>query len=89
MTTTFSETQARSIAADIGLRFEDVDFELEQFRLGLAVEMEHGTQDPRTNVTDDDPLITGKIAWAHLNEFPDYYTRLEQMEKEAHAHWDR
>jgi hypothetical protein len=52
----------------------------EQFRMGLAVELEHGTQDPSTDVTDDDEIITGKIALAHLNEFADYYTRLAEME---------
>ena len=49
---------------------------------------EHGTDNSRTNVTGDDPFITGKIALAHLNEFPDYYTRLEKMEKEAEAFWE-
>jgi Protein of unknown function (DUF5661) len=57
---------------------------VEQFRIGLDVELEHGRHDPQTNVTDDDPVTTGKIALAHLNEFPDYYyTRLDQMEEEA------
>jgi hypothetical protein len=51
--------------------------------MGLDVELEHGTRDPKTNVTNDNALMTGKIALAHLNEFPDYYTRLEKMEKEA------
>lgn len=58
-------------------------FDLEQFRRGMDVELEHGLRDPRTNVSDDDPLVTGKIALAHLNEFPDYYTRLERMEAAA------
>ena len=49
----------------------------------MNVELEHGRRDPRTNVTDDDPVVTAKIALAHLNEFPDYYSRLEQMEREA------
>jgi Protein of unknown function (DUF5661) len=58
-------------------------FDVEQFRAGLDVELEHGSHDPATNVTDDDPTVTGKIALAHLNEFPDYYTRLEAMEERA------
>jgi len=58
-------------------------FDVEQFRMGLDVELEHGVRDPQTNVTHDNEIITGKIALAHLNEFPDYYTRLEKMEKEA------
>ena len=53
----------------------------------MEVELEHGRQDPATNVTDDDPVLTGKIALAHLNEFPDYYERLELMEREAERDW--
>ena len=49
----------------------------------MDVELEHGLHDPATNVTDDDPTVTGRIALAHLNEFPDYYTRLEAMEEQA------
>ena len=58
-----------------------------QFRIGMNVELEHGRHDPRTNVSDDDPHVTAKIALAHLNEFPDYYLRLEQMEEEARRDW--
>ena len=58
-------------------------FDVEQYRMGLDVELEHGLVDPHTNVTNDDPMVTGKIALAHLNEFSDYYTRLDKMEKEA------
>lgn len=58
-------------------------FDIDQFRIGMDVELEHGTINPLTNVTNDDLLTTGKIALAHLNEFPDYYTRLLKMEKEA------
>lgn len=86
--TTFSAVQALAIADDIGLDFRNHRFILEEFRRGLEIEMEHGTEDDRTNVTGDDPSITGKIAWAHLNEFPDYYTRLDAMEAEAHRFWD-
>ena len=70
------------------LKIDWSKFDVEQFRMGMDVELEHGTVDPRTNVTNDDPLMTGKIALAHLNEFTDYYTRLEKMEKEAKAHWE-
>jgi hypothetical protein len=55
--------------------------------MGLAVELEHGRRDPLTDVSDDDEIMTGKIAWAHLNEFPDYYTRLAKMEAEAERYW--
>jgi hypothetical protein len=57
--------------------------------MGMEVELEHGLHDPETNVTGNDPLLTGKIAWAHLKEFPDYYTRLKQMEAEADAFWGK
>jgi hypothetical protein len=59
----------------------------EQFRMGLEVEQEHGTRFPKANVTNDDPVLTGKIAYAHLLEFPDYYTRLAELEKEAKIYW--
>ncbi len=77
----FTADEARSIGESLGIDWSKYD--VEQFRMGMDVELEHGTVDAVTNVTDDDPLITGKIALAHLNEFPDYYTRLEEMEEEA------
>jgi hypothetical protein len=79
----FTVEQAAAVAAQIGLDFNEVPFDLEQFRRGMAVELEHGSSDPVTNVTNDDPIVTGKIAWAHLREFPDYYDRLAAMEAEA------
>jgi hypothetical protein len=84
---TFTSEQAREIGGRIGIDWERSRFDVEQFRIGLGVELEHGRRDQETNVTDDDELTTGKIAWAHLNEFPDYYTRLEQMEAEAREYW--
>lgn len=77
----FTTEQARAIG--VALDIDWSQFDEEQFRMGLDVELEHGTRDPFTNVTNDDPIITGKIALAHLNEFADYYTRLEKMEREA------
>ena len=82
----FTIEQAKDIGEQLGIDWSK--FDVEQFRMGMDVELEHGTVDSNTNVTDDDPLITGKIALAHLNEFPDYYTRLEKMEKEGEAHWE-
>jgi hypothetical protein len=79
----FTAEEARKIGGTLGIDWKEVD--LEQFRMGLGVELEHGRRDPATNVTDDDPLLTGKIALAHLREFPDYYDRLEKMEEEAKA----
>jgi len=79
----FSAEEARRIGEQIGIDWDASPFDVDQFRRGLDVELEHGLHDPHTNVTDDDPVTTGKIARAHLNEFPDYYTRLEQMEEQA------
>ena len=83
----FSTQQAREIGERIGIDWGHSEFDVEQFRMGLGVELEHGRHDPATNVTDDDEVTTGKIAWAHLNEFPDYYTRLDKMEAEAERYW--
>jgi len=77
----FTTEEAKAIGEKLGLNWSR--FDVKQFCLGLDVELEHGTRDAQTNVTDDDSLMTGKIALAHLKEFPDYYTRLEHMEKEA------
>jgi hypothetical protein len=77
----FNAKEAREIGDKLGITWKDYD--VEQFRMGLDVELEHGRRSPFTNVTDDDPIMTGKIALAHLNEFPDYYTRLAVLEKEA------
>ena len=83
--TEFSEAEALEIARQLGIDFATSPFPLEEYRAGLKVELEHGRRDPDTNVTDDAPLTTGKIALAHLNEMPDYYTRLARMEAEAGA----
>lgn len=79
----FSAEEARRVGEQIGIDWGSSPFDVEEFRQGMDVELEHGLQDHGTNVTDDDPVTTGKIARAHLNEFPDYYTRLAQMEKQA------
>lgn len=79
----FTSSEARRVGEEIGIEWSSASFDIEQFRVGMEVELEHGRQDPATNVTDDDPVVTGKIALAHLNEFPDYYWRLRQMEKDA------
>ncbi len=81
----FTAAQAQEIATQIGIQWDAVRFDLEQFRMGMDVELEHGSRDVQTNVTNDDPLTTGKIALAHLREFPDYYTRLAKMESDAEA----
>ncbi len=86
MSKKFTLEEAGQIGEKLGIKWDQ--FDVEQFRDGMNVELEHGSRDPLTNVTNDDPLMTGKIALAHLNEFPDYYKRLEQMEKEAEAYWE-
>lgn len=81
----FSEDEARIIGSKIGINWDLVD--IEQFRMGLTVELEHGSHDPQTNVIDDDEEKAGKIAWAHLKEIRDYYTRLKKMETEGEQYW--
>lgn len=80
---TFTLEQACSIGEQIGVDWATAPFDVEQFRMGIDVELEHGLHDPQTDVTGSDPIATGKIALAHLKEFPDYYTRLKKMELEA------
>ena len=83
----FTAEEARRYGEEIGIDWANAPFDVEQFRMGMDVELEHGTQDHATNVTDDDVTVTAKIARAHLNEFPDYYSRLAVMEAEAEAYW--
>ena len=77
--------EARKVGTALGMDWTKVD--PEKFRRGLEVELEHGARDPETNVTNDELTLTGKIAWAHLKEFPDYYARLDKLEAEAAAYW--
>jgi hypothetical protein len=77
--------EARRVGDEIGVDWSR--FDLEPFRSGMDVEFEHGSHDPQTDVTHDDPIVTGKIALAHMKEFPDYYERLERMEAEAERDW--
>ena len=83
----FSVEEARVAGERIGIDWARSRFDVEEFRAGMDVELEHGTRDPQTNVTDDDAAVTAKIARAHLNEFPDYYARLAVMEADAEAYW--
>ena len=80
----FSAGEARQIGEQIGIDWDSSPFDVDQIRRGMNVELEHGLHDLMTNVTGDEPIVTGKIALAHLKEFPDYYTRLAKMEAEAH-----
>ena len=81
----FSDADARAVGEQLGIDWMSSPFDLEQFRAGMEVELEHGTRDPDTDVTNDDPVLTGKIALAHLRELSDYYTRLARMESEGEA----
>jgi hypothetical protein len=83
----FNTEEAKRIGDKLGIDWSQVN--LDEFRVGLGVELEHGLHDPETNVTNNDELLTGKIALAHLKEFPDYYTRLEKLEAEAEEYWSK
>ncbi|MAG77956.1 hypothetical protein CL616_01175 [archaeon] len=82
-----SKKLAKETGEKLGIKWDKYD--VEQFRVGMEIELEHGKVDPKTNVTNDNPLKTGKIALAHLNEYSDYYTRLVKMEKQAKKYWSK
>ena len=79
----FTTEEAKKSGDRLGIRWDK--FDVDQFRMGMDVELEHGLCDPSTNVSNDDPIITSKIALAHLNEIPDYYDRLKKMEEDTEA----
>ena len=83
----FTKEEVKKIGEKLGIKWDK--FDVEQFRIGMNVELEHGLRDSATNVTNDNDLVSGKIALAHLNEFPDYYVRLEKLEREAEAFWEK
>ena len=85
----FTKAEALEIAKRLCINVNSPCFDLDQFWMGLNVELEHGTINPGTNITNNDPIMTGKIALAHLNELPDYYTRLAKMRKEGREYWRR
>jgi hypothetical protein len=78
--TSFTAPEAKMIGWFLGVDWDTSPFDVEQLRSGLDVELEHGRRNLETDVTHDDPIVTAKIALAHLEEMPDYYTRLAQME---------
>lgn len=85
----FSKEEAAAIALLLGIDFNKSKFDLDEFWMGVNTELEHGNISSQTNVTGNDPILTGKIALAHLNEFPDYYKRLKKLEEEAKAYWNK
>ena len=82
----FTVEEAKEIGEQLNIKWDK--FNVDQFKRGMDVELEHGSHDPETNVTNNNPLTTGKIALAHLKEFPDYYDRLDKMEEEAEEFWE-
>lgn len=85
----FSKREAKEIASRLKIEFSKEKFNFDEFLMGVNVELEHGTRYPIANVTENDPILTGKIALAHLLEFPDYYTRLKVLEEEAKKYWKK
>ncbi|WP_205454965.1 DUF5661 family protein [Clostridium botulinum] len=85
----FNVDEAKQIADALKIDFSKEKFSLEEFTMGINVELEHGTRFPNANVTNNDPILTGKIALAHLTEFPDYYTRLKKFEEEVKSYWSK
>lgn len=84
----FTDEQVEGVARGLDIDWSQARFDLNELKMGMNVELEHGLRDPKTNVTNDDFLITGKIALAHLMEYPDYYQRLGKMEREAEEYWN-
>jgi len=81
-----TDREAREIGELLGIDYNVTPFEW--WKKGMEVELEHGSRlGEVSNVTGDDLLSTGKIALAHLIEFPDYYQRLEEMEETARKEW--
>lgn len=78
--TQISEDEAYKLGIQIGINWKTAKFSPADFAKGVMVEFEHGAHDPETNVTNDDLVLTGKIAWAHLKEDPEYYQKLARME---------
>ncbi|MGL4453173.1 MAG: DUF5661 family protein [Sarcina sp.] len=83
----FTNQDALKITKELGINFDKVKYSIEEFTYGMNIELEHGTTNLKTNLTNNDPLLTGKITLAHLNEFPDYYIRLQKMENAATKYW--
>ena len=83
----FSVQEAQELGRKISVDWKQIP--IDEFRRGLSVELEHGAHDAQTDVTGDDLVMTAKIALAHLKEYPDYYTRLEKMERDADAYWSK
>jgi len=77
--------KAREIGDKLKINFTVISPSI--WKKGMVVELEHGKRYKESNITNDDLLVTGKIVLAHLFEYPDYYERLERMEKTAEKYW--
>lgn len=82
-----SVEQAKYLADLFGLNLSVL--KMSEWKYGLEIELEHGTENPITNITNDDLILTAKIALAHIMEFPDYYKRLKRLEEQAKKYWSR
>lgn len=80
-----SSEEAQRIGESLHLDWDRID--LEQFRQGLMGEVDQANMDPETGRTYDSILLSGKLVVAHMQEFPDYFTRLEKLKAEADEHW--
>lgn len=84
----FTIEEAYEIGIALGINWNISEFTVHQFHIGLNVELEHGKRNAETNITDDDPILTGKLVLLHLKKLPDYYIRLKKMEEKAKVDWD-
>jgi vacuolar-type H+-ATPase subunit H len=81
----FTLSEALQVAQKLNIDFEKAGFTPEEYLEGMNIELEHGIVDAHTNVTNNDPLVTGKIALAHLNEISIYYNDDIGLEAWEHA----
>lgn len=77
----FSPNDAKRIGDVLGIPWGR--FDVDQFRMGLNIELERGRRDPQTGLDREHPVVAGVIVLARLNEMPDYYVRLSSMENKA------
>ena len=93
----FTLEEARQIGEDVGIDWDEAEFTLEDFQVGLDIELEHGTKvSKKFNVTEDDPRLTGMVTWVHLTETPLYYDEQvglpdleDRLEDEGEEEFDR
>ena len=79
--------ETNKIGDYFGLNWKIID--RHEWHYGMNIELEHGTSAGIANITNDKPIMTGKIALAHIMEYPDYYARLKRMEASAEKKWKK